>query len=451
MLDQSYLGSIASAGAGAAVPAPAQANCFVESGADTVVVSSMSALQSAVNAAPPGRQILIAPGTYNGGTLIFNRDGTKANPIVVRPQNGLGTVSINNARWEWADTSSWLVFSKLHFEGPFNIFRGDHNRITRCRFRNFGTAMRMTTARDCRIDHCDFSATPAAGASDCVGIDLRGADMYVPQGTAARNLIDYCYFHGAGGDNRLRPINQFGGGNNALDSYHGATRGETVTIDHCLFENCRAGNEFVVIKGGGTVVRFCTFDNCDGYLQFRGAFDCELRSCWIEDMARNPTAVRIFGDNQLIIGNRLVGADGILAANGLITPAEFISGAFDSDRYVACTNCKFIGNRFESGQITFGWGLSGTCNIPTNAGEDDFVDEPVRNALLEANTRDDGGSIFTVDTQCVNPAHVNTTINSTTSESYTPAVKIPVPTGNPSTDQVGLVAPDPLCSSGPQS
>ena len=97
----------------AGTPVASNANCYVESGADTVVVSTMADLQSAVNAAPPGRNILIAPGAYTGGTLTFNRNGTAANPIVIRPQNGIGTVTINGAQWTFANTSSRLVLSKL--------------------------------------------------------------------------------------------------------------------------------------------------------------------------------------------------------------------------------------------------------------------------------------------------------------------------------------------------
>jgi Chondroitinase B len=112
----------------------------------------MAALQTAVNAAPPGREILIAPGTYSGGTLTFNRDGTEANPIVIRPQSGFGTVTINNAAWTIADTASRLVFEKLFFEAGRVTLRADHNRISRCRFRNSGAEMvGMETGRDCRI------------------------------------------------------------------------------------------------------------------------------------------------------------------------------------------------------------------------------------------------------------------------------------------------------------
>jgi Chondroitinase B len=105
MLIASYGETIAAA-AQAVPPASKQANCFVESGADRAVGSSMSTLATAVNAAPPGRNILIAPGTYSGGTRTFTRNGAEGSPIVIRPQNGLGTVTINGGTWTLANTSS---------------------------------------------------------------------------------------------------------------------------------------------------------------------------------------------------------------------------------------------------------------------------------------------------------------------------------------------------------
>jgi hypothetical protein len=72
-------GSSGAVGVEASPLTAARASCLGGRDADAVVVvSSMAALGTAVNAAPPGRNILVAPGTYTGGTLTFNRDGTAA-------------------------------------------------------------------------------------------------------------------------------------------------------------------------------------------------------------------------------------------------------------------------------------------------------------------------------------------------------------------------------------
>jgi hypothetical protein len=393
-----------------------QANCFVESGADTVVVASMPALETAINAAPPGRNILIAPGTYTGGARTFNRNGTKANPIVVRPQNGLGTVTINGANWTIANTASWLVFSKLHFQGGIITLFGDHNRITRCRFRdNNAWAIRTETVRDCRIDHCDFTTA----AQQALHIRPSG----FANGTSARLLIDYCYFHDM--NPSISTITNFA----IVPDATSLPSGETIILDHCLFENINSGDdEIVYFKIGGTVMRFCTFINCaDDYIQFRTGAHFEVRSCWFEGM----DDMRAWSENNLVIGNRFIGAINCWVPCGNGSWEDQQSGAVGPERYEPATNSKFIGNRFGSGHLQLGgyWPLNNT--IPPA-----FL--PASNVLLEANIRDGGGSAHEFIDTFVSPGQINTRVNASSSEPFTPAVKL-------TAADVGLNAPDPLC------
>jgi Chondroitinase B len=430
MLEHSYLGSIASAaGTEAPIPAPAQANCFVESGADTVVVSSMSALQTAVNAASPGDNILIAPGTYNGGTLTFNRDGTEANPIVIRPQSGLGTVTINNARWTFANTSSWLVLSKLHHNGARITFMGDHNRITRHRFRDINTDAIIINddslggARNCRIDHCEFSDFTFASGT---GPAIRIRPTPFANGQAERILIDYCYFHDDTQDSAV--INTFVP---TPPTTVDLPRGSTIIMDHCLFDNIDRSGEYIVLKIGGWITRFCTFDNMNGYLQPRsGASNCEFRSNWFEGASHE--VAKCWADNHLWIGNRFVGDIDLWVACGNASWEDLKDGTAPLDSYNPATNCEFIGNRFGSGHLRLGVFWSG-C---TAGGQ--VADLPADNNLLAANTRDSGGAAHEEVTTCLATSHTNTTISGTTEESFVPAVKL-------TAADVGLNAADPLC------
>ena len=71
---------------------PAIANCYVENATNPIIVNASPlgpALATAINtAAATGRNILVAAGTYAGGTATFNPQGTAANPVVIRPQRG---------------------------------------------------------------------------------------------------------------------------------------------------------------------------------------------------------------------------------------------------------------------------------------------------------------------------------------------------------------------------
>ena len=394
------------------------AECFIESGANTVVVASMAALANAVNTAPPGRNILIAPGLYNGLSQTFNRNGTQANPIVIRPRDGLGTVTINTPRWTLANSSSWLVFEKLHFTAARNIVMGSHNRISRCQFRNININASLVInsdssggARDCRIDHCDFGDFKAAVPA----IQVR--PLPFRDGTAARVLIDYCYFHDHLQDTTV------------INSYSDPTwidlpRGQTIILDHCLFHNINRSGEYIIIKIGGWVTRFCTFTNMNGYLQSRNAANCELRSCWFEGSSHEAT--KWFGPGHLLIGNRLAGNIKLWVPCG--------NGAFadPGNRYAPSTNCLIIGNRMGSGNIIVGEFWS---NNPAPG-----ASLPANNNSLQANTRDAGGNahLLLSTKHGLTPPQTNTTVSGSTSQSFVPAVKL-------TATDVGLNAPDPLC------
>jgi Concanavalin A-like lectin/glucanases superfamily/Bacterial Ig domain/Chondroitinase B len=402
------------------------ANCFVESGADTIVVSSMAALQATVNAAPPGRQILIAPGSYSGGTLTFDRDGTQANPIVIRPQNGLGTVTINGADWTFAVTSSRLVMSKLHLNNSIIRFAGTHNRITRCRLRNSRIRMADGPLLDCRIDHLDCS-------EDGTPIDLRGAGKF-GTGAAARLLVDHCYFHDIPGT-----TTQIwdGFGDTAVPALGLAVpNGESVTFDTCLIENSGHNGEFVINKISGMNFLSCTFVNCNGEFELRSAFYGDIISCWFENI---DGGIKPWGPQHKIHGNRFIGGMNLWCPIGNAEYQWMIDNGPQA-RYANCTDSTFIGNRLDTGHITVGNFWSGAANPP--------VEFPADNCLIEENTRDAGSPVVTFQNgnanNPLNPGWTNITVNPTTSISYTPAVKL-------TSSDVGLNAPDPFCPGGPQS
>jgi hypothetical protein len=409
MLAKSYLG-IASAAVAASPPLSEQASCFVPSDADSVVISSMSALATAVNNAPPGRQILIAPGTYSGDTLAFDGNGADGDPIVVRPQNGLGTVTINSARWTYDAGSSHIVLSSLFFNGPRITFQGSFNRITRCRFRQINTECVIPDVlTNSRIDHCDFSDY-ISSSGDRICIRFRNGP--VGARTTRRILVDYCYFH---------DINTTSGVTNPIlvpqaSMANACTANAEIVIDHCLFENIdRAGsNQDVDIKCSGVKVRFCSFvGGGNSYLQMRKGNNCEFRSNWFENVSSRP--IGIFGDNHLVIGNRIVGAGNTMWICSGDEPAL----ACNTAGYAPATNCRVIGNIVD-GDLDVGRHFDGLTKT-----------DPAENNMIEAHTG-------TIDTSTDSAWHTGTVTNPTASEPYVAAVKL-------TATDVGLNAADPLC------
>jgi hypothetical protein len=138
----------------------------------------------------------------------------------------------------------------------------------------------------------------------------------------------------------------------------------------------------------------------------------------------------------LVIGNRFIGAIDAWAPVGNNSYASVVAGTAVPAYYMPATNSRYIGNRFGSGRLRVGEYWSNDT--------DDPADLPANNNLLEANTRDSEGSdgqpahLLIASKFGVSPAQTNTTVNGTTTEPFTPAVKL-------TASDVGLLAPDPLC------
>ena len=398
--------------------------CYAGSDADTVVVTSMAALGTAINNAPPGRNILVAPGTYTGGTLTFTPSGAVDNPVVVRPRDGIGTVIVNSPSWTL--TGSRFVLSGLYFNNAaINIDGGaSFNRITRCRFRQIGrNSIQLYAATDTRIDHCDasdyISSTSGKGF-------VRFRHTNIANNTMKRILIDYCYVHDikpSTGANGQEPLGQTSSASGAL------FKNAEITLDHILMRNVGPipnEGELIGLKSSGWNIQYCTFENCDGmYINLpRQGSNMTMRSCWFEG-GGNPT-LHVLSDNPLVIGNRFVGGENLDIFAGNITWSEVVSaGNPPANAYSVVRNGRVIGNVLETGSIRVGQFWS---NLTAT--------ERVTGTVLEANIRN--GAPATTSNGVSMVFQTGTTVSGTTAEPYTPAVKL-------APSDVGLLAPDAAC------
>jgi hypothetical protein len=392
-------------------------NLFPGSSADTVTVTSMSGLQTAVNAAPPGRHILIAAGTYSGGTLNFTAQGTAANPIVVRPAGARGSVTINNSNWTIASTSTNLVFTNLYFNnGRFEVY-GTRSRISRCRFRDVGRTIINWYGLNTRIDHCDISDYRATA-------DTKYFVRYT-SATTGGLLYDHNYFH------------DYTQSSDALDSCLFSTSSNSssdqdIWIDHCLWKNIDNGNRIITVKNSGYVIRYCTFDNILNTFQQRQGGGWEVRSCWFENFDVTNVLLGFDDTNAgypgpLYIGNRFVGGLSMWVCSGNYNQ----EGAIDSKSYHPSHDARVIGNVLDTGTIYVGRTFPDIESL-----------YPAVNTLLQANIRN--GAAATTSNGISLMHQTGTVIQAATAEEYTPAVKL-------APSDVGLAAPDPFCPSGPQS
>jgi hypothetical protein len=387
---------------------------YSPSDADTVVVSSAKDLETALAVAPPGRNILVAPGTRPGETRTMAGGGSAGNPVIIRPQNGLGTVTFADPVWTF--TGSHVVMERMHFTGAEIKLSGKDLRLTRNRFRRINKRTIQLQGFFIRIDHNDFS--------DMIDGPNRNA-VFIASSSFLKNevgkvLIDSNYFHAmlnAASNNATEPI-ALGTTSTAIGSPD-----RDFIIAHNLFHNhSQPRNQQQDISGEGEILGLKfphlfivdnTFTSVSMYISFRTTHSCKYWSNWHE--GNSSPIVRINGDNHDVRGNHMVTRHMRVGSGNATTQQQIDALPTLTTFYAATSKGLFVGNTCAAGaQIRVG-------EFHTTPSK------PAVNNVLEA-----------CDNVVLSPAgthQTGTVQSSTTAHDFSPAVKL-------TADDVGMAAVD---------
>lgn len=304
-------------------------------------VSSIAALQSAINGAVPGDEVVLANGTYTGTITITIAAGK--NGITVRPAspggaflNGTNTIQVNG---DGNTFSGFQMTAGSCANWPIEV-NGSDNVITQINIDGYSSTkyinVRYPGARNV-ISYCNFRNKPtSAPAGNLIHVDSGANPLYTK--------IRYCSFQdmpGAGGDN----------GNECIRLSNGAQSGNVsrTVVEYCYFNNTWAGDsEAISVKCRENVLRFNTFTN-------------------------NQDAMMVFrnGDNNIGYGNFFIGSGGIRVkeANNIYCYSNYfensgVGGINGCVTYIFVSpnlkNINFIHNTFvECDLIDFASGASG--------------------------------------------------------------------------------------------
>lgn len=332
----------------------------------TVNVSSVSALQTAINNSIPGDHIVLANGNYSlsSSVAVSGENGTAANPIVIRAAsvlgatfNGTGSFNITN--------SSHIIVQGFRFIGAtgsggsqgLNIKDSNFCRVTRNYFQMSDSGKAYWTfvsggGNDHRIDHNEYANKPSEGCF----IVVYGTTS--PYNMSLRVRIDRNYFHdqtfsGANGGEAIR----FGDSNRQnIDAFG--------IIEYNLFEANTGDVEVISVKSSSNQIRYNTLRNNVGSIVLRHGDDNTVEGNFLLD---GENGVRFYGDNHKIINNYFSGNDGTGVRSTLgIGNGNTADAANGNTGYDQPNNAVVAFNTFAANSTNVVFGLEGSSSYPPN-------------------------------------------------------------------------------------
>lgn len=307
--------------------------------AQTSLVTSIAALQAAINGAAPGDVIQLADGTYLNASLSIGTSN-----ITVQAQtpggvylNGSDAITISGSY----DTFSGFQFTSGSISGFVITVTGSHNTLTQLNFNGYSAQKYIVLkapSHDNSVTWSNFQNKPAsAPQGNLIHID---PDASVPgYDTISHNSFQH--MPGAGGDNGNEPIRI---GNGAQSTYSSRT-----VVEYNYFEDTgRGDSEAISVKSRDNTLRWNTMRN-------------------------NPDAMFVFrnGDNNVAYGNFFIYSGGIRvkeANNIWVYNNHFeyagVGGTMNAVTYDYVSpnlkNVNFIHNTFfEPNVISLGGGATG--------------------------------------------------------------------------------------------
>jgi len=265
--------------------------------AATVNVSSLSALQTAINNAAAGDIIILANGVYTASTDIsISKQGTATAPITIQAQT-IGGVEINGtAGINIVSPAKYIIIKGFKF--TFNASQAtmasgtSFCRWTRNIFQTPGEGEDLLlNGNDHEVDYNTFQHKDALGRF----IAVRGSGSQIAQ----RLHIHHNYF--------LDQQPQSGNGAETLQfglSGYSLSSSNSI-VEYNLFEQCAGENELISVKSSAVTVRYNTIRDCVAQFTLRhGNHNVVYGNYFI-----NTPGIRIFGDDHIIFSNHFENCD----------------------------------------------------------------------------------------------------------------------------------------------
>ncbi|MEU4519699.1 polysaccharide lyase 6 family protein [Amycolatopsis sp. NPDC024027] len=271
------------------VPGPAAS-------AAQVRVTSLAALQSAMDKANPGDTIALADGSYPAGsTLSIKRSGTASAPVTIAAEH-TGQATITGSKtFSFASGVSNVVLRGFKFRGSAKLgvpAGASGNRLTRNDFQLTTDGNWVTVSGDDTVvDRNVFQNRTSQG----VFLQILG-----PSGAMAKRVhVHHNYFYN----------HQFSGSNGGESIRLGLSDHQSYTanalIENNLFEKADGDSEAISVKSSDNVVRYNTIRDSKGYVVLRHG-----NRSTVEGNVLFGSGIRFHGNDHKIVGNYVANSGG---------------------------------------------------------------------------------------------------------------------------------------------
>ncbi|MBE8522354.1 polysaccharide lyase 6 family protein [Amycolatopsis sp. H6(2020)] len=254
-----------------------------------VRVTSLSALQSAMDKANAGDTIVLADGSYSASsTLSVKRSGTGSAPVTIAAEH-TGQATITGSKtFAFASGVSNVVLRGFKFRGSAKLSvpaGASNNRLTRNDFQLTSDGNWVTISGDDTVlDRNVFQNRTSQG----VFLQILG-----PSGAMAKRVhVHHNYFYN----------HQFSGSNGGESIRLGLSDHQSYTanalIENNLFEKADGDSEAISVKSSDNVVRYNTIRDSRGYIVLRHG-----NRSTVEGNVLFGSGIRFHGNDHKIVNN----------------------------------------------------------------------------------------------------------------------------------------------------
>lgn len=260
--------------------------------AKTTVVSSIAELQTAIDKAKPGDEILVKDGVYTTtADIVVSAAGTALQPITIAAQNNSSAEITGSGGFSLVSPAKYIIIKGFKFTHASSRAKTGSGtsfcRFTRNIFEAMGKGEDLTIAgSDHEIDHNTFENKNAMGRM----LAVRGSGSQI----AERLWIHHNYFKSykdQGGANGAETL-QFGLSGFSLSSSNSI-------VEYNLFEDCAGEAELISVKASAVTLRYNTIRNCPAQFTLRHG----NKNLVYGNYFFNTPGLRIFGDDHIIHSN----------------------------------------------------------------------------------------------------------------------------------------------------